>query len=86
MIFVSESKVSHNRKKSKKGHKRYFCKHKLTTREANFRIWLETGQGISYYWYRTLPPYKRAEFKQEWYAELEATGKSPTARLPKKYQ
>lgn len=79
-------KAGANRKKSKKGHKRYFGKHKLTKRETNFRIWLENEQHVSYYWYRTLPSYKRADYKKEWYATLEATGKSPTAKLPKKYR
>lgn len=79
------SKATENRKKSKRGNKHYWGKHKLSNRETNFRIWLGQ-QGFSYSWYRTLPVYKRMEFKKEWYAELEETGKSPTARLPKEHR
>lgn len=82
---MSQSKVTSNRQKSRKGNKHYWGKHKLTKRETNFRIWLEKTQHVSYSWYRTLPPWSRAEYKQQWYAELEETGKSPTARLPKKH-
>ena len=82
---MSVSKKTANKQKSKKGNKRDFGSQKLTKRETNFRIW-RGKQGFSYGWYRTLPVYKRAEFKNEWYAELEATGKSPTAKLPAKYR
>ena len=83
---MSESKVTSNRKKSKKGNKHYWGKQKLTKRETNFRIWLEKTQYVSYSWYRTLPPWRRNEWKQAWYRELEETGKSPTAKLPKKHR
>ncbi len=81
-----ESKVTQNRKKAKKGNKRYWSKHKLSRRETNFRIWLEDTQHVHYGWYRTLPPKRRSEFRQKWYDELETTGKSPLAKLPKKYR
>ena len=80
------NKKTQNRKKAKKGNKHYWGGHKLSRRETNFRLWLEKTQHCTYTWYKTLPPKKRSEFKQLWYAELAETGKSPLAKLPKQHR
>lgn len=79
-------KSEHNRKKSKKGNKHYWGKHKLTRRETNFRIWLEREQHFPYSFYRSSSPSERAAWKQEWYQYLKEVGKSPIAQLPKKHR
>lgn len=64
----------------------YFGGVKLSRKEVRFRKWLEHEQMVPYNWFRTLPEYRRMEYRRAWYAELLERGVDPATGKKRKEQ